>query len=239
MACKGAPQAPGPDSEHRRKAILNSRLHAMNIHPSQAPITHVAQQPVRPPQADPAQEIARPIQPPPQAEAATQQRRHQQDREGNAADDQDPRRQGREFSEAERREVAQLKNRDREVRQHEAAHRNAAGQHARGGARFSYQTGPDGKRYTVGGEVAIDTRAVPNDPHTTLNKAHTVRRAALAPAEPSPQDHKVALQAAKLEQQALQELAQNRTESTPSVTDADDTRSQSGKGMGRLLDVFA
>ena len=44
---------------------------------------------------------------------------------------------------------------DREERQHEQAHLSAAGGHARGGPSYQYETGPDGKRYAVGGEVSI------------------------------------------------------------------------------------
>ena len=47
--------------------------------------------------------------------------------------------------------VKQLKVRDQQVRAHEQAHLAAAGSLAQGGPSFSYQTGPDGKRYATGG----------------------------------------------------------------------------------------
>ena len=68
------------------------------------------------------------------------------------------------LSPGEKKQVQKLKNRDREVRAHEAAHLAAAGPYATRGASFSYQKGPDGRQYAVGGEVGIDSSEVPNDP---------------------------------------------------------------------------
>lgn len=114
------------------------------------------------------------------------------------------------------KQVAELKARDREVRAHEAAHMAAAGGLARGGASFSYQQGPDGRHYAVGGEVSIDTAAVAGDPQATIIKAQTIRAAALAPAQPSSQDRAVAAAAAQMEAAARAELmAANREQSTP------------------------
>jgi SprA-related family len=108
----------------------------------------------------------------------------------------------------EQRIVEELRKRDRDVRAHEQAHLAAAGRYARGGAQFTYQVGPDGKRYAVGGEVPIDVSEVPGDPRATLQKAATIRRAALAPAHPSSADLAVASQAARLATKAHQELLQ-------------------------------
>ena len=117
-----------------------------------------------------------------------------------------------ELTEEEQREVEQLKNRDREVRAHEQAHMAAAGPYARGGPRYDYESGPDKKRYAVGGEVSIDTSPVSGDPEATIRKAQVVRRAAQAPAEPSPQDRRVAAEAGRMEAKARQELSQERME---------------------------
>ena len=68
--------------------------------------------------------------------------------------------------------------------------------------------GPDGQRYAVGGEVPIDLSAVPGNPQATLQKALTIRRAALAPSDPSEADQAVAAQATTLAAQAQQELLQ-------------------------------
>lgn len=101
-----------------------------------------------------------------------------------------------------------LKARDQEVKNHEMAHLSAAGGLATGGASFQYQQGPDGVRYAVGGEVGIDTSPVPGDPAATLNKAEQIRRAALAPANPSPQDQRVAAKAAAMAARARAELVE-------------------------------
>ena len=79
-------------------------------------------------------------------------------------------------------EIADLVQRDREVRTHEQAHAAVGGQYA-GSPTYSFKRGPDGQRYAVSGEVGIDTAAVPNDPEATLRKMEVVLRAALAPAE--------------------------------------------------------
>jgi hypothetical protein len=102
--------------------------------------------------------------------------------------------------------IESLKARDREVRAHEQAHISASGGLAIGGASFTYQQGPDGKRYAIGGEVNIDTSPVPGDPSATLRKAETIRRAALAPANPSSQDYKVASKAAQMATKAQMDI---------------------------------
>ncbi|MEM9171140.1 MAG: putative metalloprotease CJM1_0395 family protein [Pseudomonadota bacterium] len=105
-------------------------------------------------------------------------------------------------------EVDALKARDREVRAHEQAHLAAAGQYATGGIQYTYKRGPDGRFYAVGGEVSVDTSEVPNDPEATLAKAIVLRRAALAPAEPSQQDRAVAAQMTQMAAEARQEINQ-------------------------------
>ncbi len=85
------------------------------------------------------------------------------------------------------------------------AHIAAGGPYVRGGAHFEYETGPDGRRYAVGGEVSIDT-SQEMDPRATLQKMRTVQRAALAPAHPSQQDRRVAAQAAAKAMKAMVEI---------------------------------
>lgn len=113
-----------------------------------------------------------------------------------------------ELSEAEKRVVEELKSRDREVRAHEAAHLAAGSGLVRGGASYSYQTGPDGKRYAIGGEVSIDISPVKDDPRATILKMRKVRSAALAPADPSAQDRAAAAKASQIESRARMELQQ-------------------------------
>jgi len=108
----------------------------------------------------------------------------------------------------ELKEVKYLKSRDQQVHDHERAHMMAGGDLVRKGATYQYQTGPDGKRYAVGGEVSIDTSPVQDDPEATITKMQQVRRAALAPADPSAQDRAVATSASETEAQARQEISQ-------------------------------
>ena len=110
-------------------------------------------------------------------------------------------------------EVKDLEARDREVRTHEAAHQAAAGGLG-GGASFEYETGPDGKSYAIGGEVPIDMSAG-RTPEETIRRARQVRAAALAPADPSPQDMAVAAAASQMEAAASQ---QQRSQVTPEKT---------------------
>ncbi len=118
---------------------------------------------------------------------------------------------GHDANPEEQRQVRELQARDRDVRAHEQAHRSAAGPYAMGGASYTYQVGPDGHRYAVGGEVRIDTAPIAGDPHATLQKAQTVQRAALAPAEPSAQDRAVAAAASRMAMEAQADIvAENR-----------------------------
>jgi hypothetical protein len=136
--------------------------------------------------------------------------------------------QGQQLSEEEQKLVEQLKRRDQAVRLHEQAHLAAAGQYARGGASFVYQTGPDGKRYAIGGEVQIDSSAVSGDPRATIEKARQIRQAALAPSDPSGQDQAVAAAAAQLLLQAEQQLReQSASGSTTASGDAGDSSASS------------
>ncbi len=108
------------------------------------------------------------------------------------------------LSEGERALVEELAARDREVRRHEAAHVRVGGQYA-GRPEFYFVTGPDGRRYATGGEVAIDV-APEREPVETIEKMEIVKAAALAPAEPSPADRRVAALADTLRRAAELEL---------------------------------
>lgn len=107
---------------------------------------------------------------------------------------------------AQRDMVTELVQRDREVRSHEAAHQ-AAGGGLVGAASYSYQEGPDGRSYAIGGECPIQIPASDN-PSEMIDIAQRVRAAALAPGNPSGQDLAVANAAVQLEAQARQALAQ-------------------------------
>lgn len=129
-------------------------------------------------------------------------------------------------------EIKSLAARDREVRTHEQAHVAAGGQYA-GAASYQYERGPNGVSYAVAGEVRISTSEEPT-PEATLRKAQIIRRAALAPAEPSPQDRRVAAMAAQMETAARAEIARARdaepeeSESGAIKPDAEDAADKSG-----------
>ena len=116
---------------------------------------------------------------------------------------------GEALSKEDQQEVDKLKARDREVRAHEQAHVAAGGQYVRGGISYDYQRGPDGRNYAVGGHVNIDVSAE-KTPEATITKMQQVKRAALAPAEPSGADRAVAAEAAQKEQAARSELLEDR-----------------------------
>ncbi|MFP4528262.1 MAG: putative metalloprotease CJM1_0395 family protein [Candidatus Kapaibacterium sp.] len=118
---------------------------------------------------------------------------------------------GQQLSDAEKRVIEELEDRDREVRTHEQAHQIAGGNLVRG-KNFSYTTGPDGKRYAIGGEVQIDISKVPNDPRATIDKMQQVKRAALAPSDPSTQDRAVAARASQIEARARSEMRRQKSE---------------------------
>ncbi len=120
-----------------------------------------------------------------------------------------------ELSQDERVVVDKLKARDAAVRAHEMAHVAAAGGLA-GAPVFSYQTGPDGQRYAIGGSVSIDT-SPERSPEETVAKAQRIRSAALAPADPSAADRAVASRASRMEQQARQAMAQNQARESQEV----------------------
>ncbi len=93
-------------------------------------------------------------------------------------------------------DVRKLINWENNVKQHEQAHM-AVGGGLVSTARFSYTLGPDGKRYVSGGEVSISIPSSENE-EDNLNTLERVKRAALAPADPSPQDIKTAAMASAL-----------------------------------------
>jgi len=115
----------------------------------------------------------------------------------------------KEFS--EQQEIKDLQQRDREVRSHELAHASVGGA-ATGSPSYSFQVGPDGKKYAVEGEVSVDLSAVKGNPRATIAKMQKVYNAALAPANPSIQDTRVANSAAQLIAQAQSELLANPIE---------------------------
>lgn len=105
-----------------------------------------------------------------------------------------------------KKQVDQLSQTDRKVRVHEQAHMAAGGELILNGPSYSYQKGPDGKMYAVGGDVSIDT-SPGRTPSDTISRAQRIRSAALAPVDPSAQDRQVAATASNMEMNANRELA--------------------------------
>ncbi|NQY48868.1 MAG: hypothetical protein HRT50_07155 [Colwellia sp.] len=106
---------------------------------------------------------------------------------------------------ADEKIISQLQQRDKEVKSHELAHATIGGS-ATGSPTYTFKMGPDGKKYAVGGEVAVDLSSVAGDPQATIMKMQKVHAAALAPANPSTQDTRVAASAVQKILEAQSEL---------------------------------
>lgn len=117
----------------------------------------------------------------------------------------------------QQRQVERLKRIDAQVRAHEAAHQ-AVGGNLVGGGMLTYQIGPDGKQYAVGGDLPVDMSISGIDPATIISKMRQIESAAMAPTDPSGQDLAVALQAAQIESQARVELMQIRSDELKAKT---------------------
>jgi hypothetical protein len=121
-----------------------------------------------------------------------------------------------------------LKNRDREVRAHEQAHASVGGPYA-GAPNYQYTKGPDGRQYASSGHVNIDSSKITGDPEATLQKALQLKRAALAPAQPSQQDRRVAVSAQQL-------VIEARADLNALLLDAQ--RSSNSTATGSTIDTF-
>jgi hypothetical protein len=129
--------------------------------------------------------------------------------EGGDAETQGPKKPGPDDEHAE--EIRALAKRDAEVRAHEQAHAAAGGAFA-GAPSYGYQRGPDGRSYAVSGEVPIDVSAIAGDPEATIQKMQQVKRAALAPRDPSHADRAIAASADALIVAARREQTAGKTE---------------------------
>ena len=127
--------------------------------------------------------------------------------------------------EIDQQKIRELASRDKEVRAHEQAHANVGGQYA-SAPTYEFERGPNGVRYAVGGEVSIDTSKEAT-PQETIRKAQIIRRAALAPAEPSPQDRRVAAEGSRLEAEARRELRVEQREEAQESSESDESGSNS------------
>lgn len=124
------------------------------------------------------------------------------------------------LTEEERAIVDDMAQRDREVRDHEMAHAIAGGPYT-GPPRYQMEQGPDGRSYAVSGEVDIDV-SPESDPEATIRKMEIVKRAALAPADPSPEDRAIAQMADQIRMQAQQDLQAQREAERTEARERDD-----------------
>lgn len=134
-----------------------------------------------------------------------------------------------ELSDAEKDQVEKLEARDQEVRLHENKHKAIAGRYAKG-VSYSYQTGPDNKQYAIGGSVEIDMAPVANDPEKTIEKMKQIKEAALAPAEPSAQDRKIA-------REAEREILKHKTELSREKK-TENSYAQSGDEIRSTINIY-
>lgn len=141
----------------------------------------------------------------------------------------------KQLTDDEQREVDKLKQRDRQVRTHEEAHKAAAGPLYRGGPTYKFKTGPDGHDYAVGGSVKIDT-GPGRTPEETIQKAQQIRRAALAPADPSSTDRAVAAKASRMESEARAQLNERRAAEANGDPEASRGASSSSQGATTAAD---
>ena len=129
--------------------------------------------------------------------------------------------------------IRDLAHRDRDVRAHEQAHAAVGGAFT-GAPSYETTRGPDGRQYAVSGEVSIDVSAISGNPEATLRKAEIIRRAALAPAEPSQQDRAVAALATQLTQQARLENAQQSSDEIQQAGESDKTSDTDSEQQAKI-----
>ncbi|WP_293762255.1 putative metalloprotease CJM1_0395 family protein [uncultured Aquitalea sp.] len=155
---------------------------------------------------------------------------------------------GKPLSPDQQKQVNELKARDTDVRQHEQAHIAAGGAIVSGGANYTYQEGPDGKQYAIGGDVSIRMGSG-DTPQEQLDNARKVKAAALAPVDPSGQDQSVAAQADLLISQAesqvnaqqAQQLQQSQNNPVTATATAifQAIANPSGGKTGKSVDTYA
>lgn len=143
----------------------------------------------------------------------------------------------RQQEQAEQRQIESMKERDQEVRTHEQAHATIGGQYA-GSPQYDFQRGPDGQRYAIDGEVSIDV-STENTPQQTIRKMQQVRAAALAPAEPSPQDLQVAAEASRIAFEARSKLSEERKGASAVSQEEGDSSSRVASEVPTLEEIVA
>lgn len=138
-----------------------------------------------------------------------------------------------------RSEIMSLQNAEDKVIAHENAHKSVGGEFA-GAASYGYTTGPDGKRYISSGEVSISVPAT-GEPEELVSALERVKRAAMAPAEPSPQDQRVAASASAKIGSLRADIAKQKAIEAYSDESASEVNSQATDNdsvSGSVLDLL-
>ncbi len=90
------------------------------------------------------------------------------------------------------RVLSKFKKSDSDIRTHEQIHATIG--HTTAPISYSYQKGPDGKMYAVGGSVRLDT-SIPDDPKAAQFKLDQLKRASSGPSDLSSSDITISTQA--------------------------------------------
>jgi hypothetical protein len=118
--------------------------------------------------------------------------------------------QARRLSSRELVQLGQLRVQETQIRSRELARTTVAAAYAEP-PRFEYTEGPDGRRYITGGNAEIDTSSG-TSAEQNMAKARAMRAAAMASGDAARQDQAVEAAASRLESEARDELAQERSE---------------------------
>jgi hypothetical protein len=89
------------------------------------------------------------------------------------------------------RVLEKFKKADANIRSHEQLHASIG--HTTAPISYTYQKGPDGKMYAIGGHVKLDT-SLPKDPKAAAFKLDMLQKAASAPIDSSAADNNIASQ---------------------------------------------
>lgn len=89
------------------------------------------------------------------------------------------------------RVLEKFKRTDAQIRSHEQIHASIG--HTTAPISYTYQQGPDGKMYAVGGSVRLDT-SIPDDPKAAAFKLDQISKAASGPVDSSGADNQIATQ---------------------------------------------
>lgn len=131
-----------------------------------------------------------------------------------------------------RAEVMELQTIEDKVIAHEQAHKAVGGEFA-GSATYGYSVGPDGKRYITSGEVSISVPGT-GEPEEMMRAMETVKRAALAPANPSGQDQRVAASASAKIISLQSDIARQKAAEAYGTTDGEKTGDGNPKSNEKL-----